>query len=148
MKVILKENVESMGKVGDIVKVADGFARNFLIPKGLAMEASTKNVNVLEHEKKRILQKAEKERKIAKGMAEKISAVTCTIARRVGEQEKLFGSVGVKDIEKALEEHGITLEKKTILLPEPIKALGEFTVAIKLSGGVTAELKVVVIPEE
>lgn len=148
MKVILKENVESLGKAGDIVKVADGFARNYLIPKGLALEASTRNVNLLEHDKKRILHKAEKERKISEGVAENISAVTCTIARRVGEQEKLFGSVGVKDIEKALEDHGITLEKKNIILPEPIKALGEFPVTIKLSGGVTAELKVVVVPEE
>jgi large subunit ribosomal protein L9 len=148
MKVILKENVESLGNVGEIVKVADGFARNYLIPKGLAMEASMKNVNVLEHDKRRILQRAVKERKIAQDMAEKISAVTCTIARRVGEQDKLFGSVGAKDIEKALADNNITLDKKNIHLSEPIKALGEFAVTIKLSGGVTTALKVVVVSEE
>ena len=148
MRVILKENVESLGKVGDIVKVADGFARNYLIPKGLAMESSAKNVNVLERERERIVQRAEKERQKAEIIAEKISGVTCTIARRVGEQDKLFGSVGVKDIEKALEDQGLELGKKSIVLPEPIKTLGEFPVKIKLTSGVTAELKVIVVAEE
>lgn len=148
MRIILKENVESLGKVGDVLKVADGYARNYLIPRGLAMEAIRKNVHVLEHEKKLILQKAEKERKKAESLAEKISRVTCTITRRVGEQDKLFGSVGVKDIEQSLLDGGIEVEKKHILLAEPIKALGEFPVKIKLSGGVVAELKVVVAPEE
>ena len=148
MRIILKEDVESLGKVGDILKVADGYARNYLIPKGLAMEASMKNVNVLDHEKKRILQRAEKERKKAESIAERISGATCTIAMRVGEQDKLFGSVGAKDIEKSLLDQGIEVERKSIHLPEPIKALGEFPVKIKLEGGVTAELKVMVVPEE
>ena len=148
MKIILKENVESLGKAGDVLKVADGYARNFLIPKGLALEASTKNVNVLEHEKKRILQKVIKDKKKAETLAEQIAGMTCTITRRIGEQDKLFGSVGVKDIEKSLSEQGFEVEKKNILLPEPIKALGEFPVKIKLPGGVTAELKVVIAPEE
>lgn len=148
MRIILKDHVESLGKAGDILKVADGYARNYLIPKGLALEASTKNVNVLEHEKKRILQRVDKEKKRAESLAEKIAGVTCTITRRIGEQDKLFGSVGAKDIEKSLTEQGIEIERKSILLPEPIKALGEFPVRIKLAGGVTAELKVVVAPEE
>lgn len=148
MRIILKENVEALGKAGDILKVADGYARNYLIPKGLALEASTKNVNVLEHEKKRILQKVDKERKKAQTLVEKLAGITCTITRRIGDQDKLFGSVGAKDIEKSLMEQGVEIERKSIVLPEPIKALGEFPVKIKLPGGVAAELKVVVAPEE
>ena len=148
MKVILRQNVESLGKAGNILNVADGYARNFLIPKGLAMEASTRNVKALEHDKKIILQRAEKERKAAESLAEKIAALACVIPRRVGEQDKLFGSVGVKDIEKCLLEEGIELERKNIILHEPLKALGEFPVKIKLAGGVTTELKVQVVAAE
>jgi large subunit ribosomal protein L9 len=147
MKVVLKQNVESLGKAGDLVKVADGYARNFLIPKGLAAEANSRNLKAFEHEKKRILQQAEKIQKQAEETAARLSAVICTIARRVGEQEKLFGSVGVKDIEEALAAQGIAVDKKSILLDEPIKALGEFPVRIKLSAGVTGEIKVVVVAE-
>ena len=147
MKVILKQNVESLGKAGDMVKVADGYARNFLVPKGLAAEANSRNLKVFEHEKQRILQQAEKIQKQAEEAAARLSAVTCTIARRVGEQEKLFGSVGAKDIEDALAAQGIEIGKKSVLLDEPIKALGEFPVRIKLSAGVTGEIKVVVVAE-
>jgi large subunit ribosomal protein L9 len=145
MKVILKENVESLGKAGDLVKVADGYARNFLVPKGLAAEANGRNLKVFEHEKQRIMQQAEKIQKQAEEAAARLSAETCTIARRVGEQEKLFGSVGAKDIEDALAAQGIEIGKKSVLLDEPIKALGEFPVRIKLSAGVTAEIKVIVV---
>ena len=102
MKVILKQNVESLGKAGDLVKVADGYARNFLVPKGLAAEANSRNLKAFEHEKNRILLQAEKVQKQAEETAARLSKVTCTIARRVGEQQKLFGSVGAKDIEEAL----------------------------------------------
>ena len=147
MKVVLKQNVESLGKAGDLVKVADGYARNFLIPKGLAAQASTGNLKAFEHEKKRILLHADKIQKQAEEMAAQLGAVTCTIARRVGEQEKLFGSVGAKDIEEALIAQGIEVDKKSVLLDEPIKALGEFPVRIKLSAGVTGEIKVIVVAE-
>lgn len=147
MKVILRQNVESLGKAGDLVKVADGYARNFLVPKGLAAEANSRNLKVFEHERQRILQQAEKIQKQAEETAARLSAVTCTIARRVGEQEKLFGSVGAKDIEEALVAQGIEIDKKSVLLDEPIKALGEFPVRIKLSAGVTGEIKVVVVAE-
>jgi large subunit ribosomal protein L9 len=147
VKVILKQNVESLGKAGDLVKVADGYARNFLVPKGLAAEANSRNLKVFEHEKRLILQQAEKIQKQAEEAAARLSAVTCTIARRVGEQEKLFGSVGAKDIEEALAAQGIEIDKKSVLLDEPIKALGEFPVRIKLSAGVTGEIKVVVVAE-
>jgi large subunit ribosomal protein L9 len=147
MKVILTQNVESLGKAGETIKVADGYARNFLIPKGLAAEANTRNLKVFEHEKRRILQQAEKIQKQAEDTAAKLSGVACKIARRVGEQEKLFGSVGVKDIEESLIAQGFTIDRKDILLDEPIKATGEFPVRIKLSAGVSAEIKVIVVPE-
>jgi large subunit ribosomal protein L9 len=143
----LRQNVETLGKAGETVKVADGYARNFLIPKGLAAEANVRNLKTFEHEKKRILLQAEKIQKEAEETAAKLSAVECKIARRVGEQEKLFGSVGVKDIEEALIAQGVEIEKRNILLDEPIKALGEFPVRIKLSAGVTAEIKVIVVAE-
>ena len=147
MNVILKQNVESLGKAGDLVKVADGYARNFLIPKGLASEANDRNIKAFEHEKKRILLQAEKIQKQAEETAARLGAVVCTIARRVGEQEKLFGSVGAKDVEEALAAQGIEVEKKSVLLEEPIKTLGEFPVRIRLSAGLTAEIKVVVTAE-
>lgn len=148
MKVILKENVESLGKAGDVIKVADGYARNFLIPKGLAVEASSRNLKTIEQEKKIILQKVEKQKKEAEILAAKISGVVCTISRKVGDQDKLFGSVNPKDIESRLREDGIGIDRKWIDLDEPIKSLGEFPVKMKMPGGVTAEIKVVVVAEQ
>lgn len=147
MKVILKQNVESLGKAGDLVKVADGYARNFLVPKGLAAEANSRNLKTFEHEKSRILLQAEKLQKQAEEKADQLGKVNCVIARRVGEQDKLFGSVGVKDIEEALVAQGVEIDKKSILLDEPIKALGEYAVRIKISAGVTGEVKVSVVAE-
>ena len=148
MDVILKENVAALGKVGNMVKVSDGYARNFLIPKGLAIEATSRNLKTLEHEKKQILHLAEKEKKKAEVLSEKLMGVTCTIARRVGEQDKLFGSVGTKDIEKALLDAGIEIDRKNILLDEPLKAIGEFPVGIKLPAGALAEVKVIIVAAE
>lgn len=147
MKVILKQYVESLGKAGDTVKVADGYGRNFLIPKGLAAEANTRNLKIFDHEKQRILHQAEKIHQQAQETATKLGGVVCSIARRVGEQEKLYGSVGVKDIVEALAAQGIDMDKRNILLDEPIRALGEFPVRIKLSAGVTAEIKVSIVAE-
>jgi large subunit ribosomal protein L9 len=148
MKVILKQNVASLGKAGDIVDTSDGYARNFLIPKGLAAEATNKNVNTLAQEKKRILQQIEKERHKAEELSACLSGIVCRIPRRVGEQDKLFGSVGAKDIEAALHGQGVDLDRKTILLEEPIKALGEFPVKIKIHSGITAEIKVMVVSDQ
>jgi len=148
MKVILKENVETLGNAGDILKVADGYARNFLIPKGIAAEANVRNIKALEHSKQNILRKAEKERKLHESIAASLSGVTCTIARRVGEQDKLFGSVTAKDIEEALLAQNIKVDRKTLVLDEPIKEIGEFPIVVKLGGGVTAEIKVNVVPEQ
>ena len=147
MKVILKENVESLGKAGDAVKVADGYARNYLIPKGLAVEASSWSLKALEHEKKRIMKKIESERKKAELMVERLRGATCTLYRRAGEQDKLFGSVTTKDIEKSLVEQGIEIDRKMIILGEPVRSLGEFPVKIKLQPGVMAEIKITVVGE-
>jgi len=144
MKVILREDVDTLGKMGDIVRVADGYARNFLIPKGLAIEASVKNVRVLEHEKKGVRQRAEKERKKAEALLEKFTNITCTVSRRVGKQDKLFGAVTARDIENALREQGIEVDRKAIILEEPLKSLGEFPVKIRLYPGIVAEITVVV----
>ena len=147
MQVILKQKVESLGKAGDAVNVSDGYARNFLIPNGLAIEANFKNLSMLENEKKTVLLKAAKEQKKAEALAEKFRDVTCTITRRVGEQDKLFGSVNAKDIHEALVAQGLEVDRKDIVLNEPIKAIGEFPVTLKLSAGVAAEIKVVVAAE-
>jgi large subunit ribosomal protein L9 len=148
MKIILKENFETLGKAGEIVKVADGYARNFLIPKGIAAEANLRNIKALEHDKQNIVRKAEKERKRHESLAASLSGVTCTIARRVGEQDKLFGSVTAMDIEEALLAQNVKIDRKSIVLDEPIKAIGEFPIVSKLGAGVTAEIKVNVVPEQ
>ena len=147
MKVILKQNIDDLGKIGEIVIVSDGFARNYLIPKGLAAEASSRTIHSLEHEKKKLLQKAEKEKHHAQALLDKLAGVNCVIARRVGEQDKLFGSVNTKDIESALKEQGLEIDRKDIVMDEPIKALGEFPVKIKLGAGLSTEIKVHVVQE-
>ena len=147
MRVVLKENVESLGKAGDVLKVADGYARNYLIPKKLAIEASNKSVKALEQEKQLILQKVEREKKKAEILVEQMQGITCTISCRVGEQEKLFGSVTAKDIEQSLAKQGVEVDKKMIILDEPIKSTGDFAVKIRLQPGITAEIKVIVVAE-
>jgi len=148
MKVILKQNVPSLGKAGDLVKVNDGYARNLLIPKGLAIEADDKNIKAFEFEKKNILQKAQKEKVGAQDLAARLGQVTLTLSRKVGDQHKIFGSVTSKDIETALKEKGFDIDRKMIVHDEQIKSLGEFKVKIKLGTGIDTELKVNVIGEE
>lgn len=147
MKVILRQDVESLGKAGDVVKVADGYGRNFLIPQKLALEATEKNLKIFENEKKVILKQSERLQREAQELAARLNGVVCTIARRIGEQDKIFGSVGVRDIEEALAAQGITVERKNILLADPLKALGEYPVTIKTGAGLSAEIKVVVVAE-
>lgn len=148
MKVILKENVASLGKIGDVIKVSEGYARNFLIPKGLAIEASTKNIKALQHEKKTIENRAAKQKAQAELLRDQLEGMACTVYRKEGEQGKLFGSVTAKDIEKALAENKIDVERKNVVLDEPIKSIGEHQVKIKIYPGITAEIKVVVKSEE
>jgi large subunit ribosomal protein L9 len=149
MKVILKQNVPSLGKAGSLVKVNDGYARNFLIPKGLAAEAGEKNIKLFEHEKRNILHKAEKEHKSAQELAVALSKITITFARKVGDQDKLFGSVTTKDIESALKEKGYDINRKMIVHEhgEHIKSLGEFKVKIKLTHDVETEITLKVVGE-
>jgi len=149
MKVILKQNVPSLGKAGTLVKVNDGYARNYLIPKGLAPEANEKNIKLFEHDKKNILEKLAKEQKDAQAMADVLSNLTITIARKVGEQDKLFGSVTVKDIETALKEKGYDINRKMIVHAhgEHIKELGEYKIKIKLAHDVETEITLKVAGE-
>lgn len=147
MKVILQQNVPSLGKAGDLVKVNDGYARNLLIPKGLAVEADDKNIRVFEDKKKNVQQKALKEKVHAQELADRLSQLTVTLARKVGDQHKIFGSVTSKDIEAALKEKGFDIDRKMIVHDEQIKSLGEFKVKIKLTVGVEAELKLHVVGE-
>jgi large subunit ribosomal protein L9 len=149
MKVILKQSVPSLGKAGSLVKVNDGYARNFLIPKGLAIEADEKNVKLFEHEKTSILCKAAKEHKSAQDLADVLSKETITIVRKVGDQDKLFGSVSAKDIETALKEKGYDINRKMIVHEhgEHIKELGEYKVKIKLAHDVETQIKLNVIGE-
>ncbi|HIJ59547.1 MAG TPA: 50S ribosomal protein L9 [Nitrospirae bacterium] len=147
MQVILKENLKNLGNVGEIVSVKDGYARNYLIPKGLAINATTKNMKALEHEKRTILERARKLSNDAQTLASRLSEVTVTITAKAGEEEKLFGSVTSIDISNALKEKGFEIDKRKIVLLEPIKRLGLHNVIIKLHSEVTAELKVDVIRE-
>ena len=148
MKVILKQNVPSLGKAGDLVKVNDGYARNLLIPKGMAVEADDKNIKALELQKKQLLQKAQKEKAAAEEQASRLSQITLTISRKVGDQHKIFGSVTSKDLETALKEQGFDIDRKMIVHDEQIKSLGEFEVRIKLAAGVEAKIKLNDVGEE
>ena len=145
MKVILKEDVPDLGSTGEVVAVKDGYARNYLIPQSLAVQASIKNIRQLEHQKKLIEAHKSRVRKDADIMAVDIEKISCTIPMLVGEQDKLFGSVTSKDIEEALSQEGISISRKRIILEEPIKSLGVYTVDVRLHTDVTAKLKVWVV---
>jgi large subunit ribosomal protein L9 len=145
MKVILKSDVESLGKAGEVVNVRDGYARNFLIPQDLAAEATTKNVRVLEHQKRLIADKLRKEKLEFEALATRINEASITIPVQVGEEGKLFGSVTNKDIAEALAKEGIEVDKRKIKLDDPIKEVGSFTVPIALHHDVTAHLKLYVV---
>ncbi|MGA2401341.1 MAG: 50S ribosomal protein L9, partial [Syntrophobacteraceae bacterium] len=144
MKVILTETVESMGQIGDVVNVAPGYARNFLLPKGLAMEATGKNVRELEHKKRMLAQRREKERQEMLSIAEKLGSVRISLRRKVSEDDKLYGSVNVTDISKALEGLGFQIDKKDIILEQPIKQLGVFNVVVRVGARVTGNIHVVI----
>jgi len=147
MKVILKEDVKGLGHMGEVVNTSDGYARNYLIPKNLAAEASTKNIKELEHNKKIIMEKAAKIRDASKASAEKLAALTLVIKAKVGEEEKLFGSVTSMDIAEALAAEGFEIDKKKIHIDEPIKRIGEYVVHVKIHPEVSAPVKVHVVSE-
>jgi large subunit ribosomal protein L9 len=147
MQVILLEDVSALGKAGDLVKVTDGYGRNYLIPKKKAILATEKNIKGLEHQKRLVQHRMAKTKKDIEKIAQEIETLSCTFAKAVGESGKLFGSVTSMDIEAYLKENGIEVDRKKIHLDEPIKSVGKFTVPIKLHPDVVAQLKVWVVQE-
>ena len=148
MKVILREEIPALGKLGDIVEVRKGYARNFLIPKKKALEATERNIKALEMEKSLARLKLERKKAKAQKVAEQLRDMTCIIEQKVGEDDKLYGSVTSMDVVEKLESQGITVDRRKIHLPEPIKQLGDFTVTIKLHPEVTADVTVKVVKAE
>ena len=148
MKVILKQDVEKLGRRGDVVNVAPGFGRNYLIPRKMALAVTPTNVKMIEIERAALKKKAEAERKSFQSLVEKLNQVTLTFTRRAGEKDVIFGSVSAGDVKEALDGLGFEVDKKKILLDEPIKRLGNFAVPVKISMDDRAEVKVVVAREE
>ncbi len=142
MKVILKENIETLGHIGDIVKVAPGYARNYLLPKGLAIEATEKNAKALDHALRQLAYKKDKVTEAAKALAAKLEALAIELTHQAGEEGKLFGSVTNMEIAAFLKDKGFEIDRKTIILVEPIKQLGDYTVSVKVGPEVTAAIKV------
>lgn len=147
MKVILKEDVKNLGHMGEVVNVSDGYAINFLFPKNFAVEANTKNIKEFEHNKKVITEKAAKLKESVKSIADKLSSLSLTIKAKTGEDDKLFGSITNMNIAEALASEGYDIDKKKIVMDEPIKRLGEYSVTIKLHQELSAEVKVQVVQE-
>jgi len=144
MEVILKEDVEKLGHRGDIVKVAEGFGRNFLLPRKLAIEASRANKAVIEQMKAAAVRKSAKEKTGAEALAQQLNDVQLTFERKTGEKDHLFGSVTSSDIATALEAKGFKIDRRKVHLDDPLKSLGEFHVPVKLHREVTAHVKVTV----
>jgi large subunit ribosomal protein L9 len=147
MKVILRKDQEKLGTVGTLVDVRSGFARNYLIPKGIAYPATEGNVRALDEEKKQAGRRETKKLKEYQHLAAELEKLSITMKVKVGEDDKLFGSVTTQDIADAVKEKGIELDKRSIDLAEPIKAIGVFTVDVKLHPGVVGKLKVWVVKD-
>jgi large subunit ribosomal protein L9 len=147
MEIILREDVQHVGKAGEVVKVKDGYARNFLLPKGLAYPATEGNKKRIAFEADRLARQRATEKQSAEGEAAKLTGLTLTFPMKVGEEEKLYGSVTAGDIQRRLEEQGIHVDKRKIDLPEPIRALGEFRVGVKYHAEVRPEIVIVVVKE-
>ena len=145
IQVILQHDVDNVGKSGELVKVRPGFARNFLLPRSLAVPATTAQVHRIDHERAVALAKSEKVKKEARELAAKLNGLEIKITRAAGEDDKLFGSVTAKEIETAVKAKGFDIDRKKMHLPEAIKALGTFEIPVKLVSDVTATLKVEVV---
>lgn len=148
MKLILREDVENLGHLGDIVNVKPGYGRNFLIPRGMAMPATESNMRVFELERRKLEEKMNKVRSEAQVLAQKIAGVELVIPVRVGEGGKLYGSVTTAMLADQLAELGVELDRKKIVLENPLRSLGEFSVPVKLHAATTAELKVKVVDQD
>src|SRR3984893_3317284 len=148
MEVILREEIEKLGRRGDVVKVTSGYARNYLLPKRLAVAATDSNKKIVDQEKQAYLRRESKEIGDASDLAKMMGSIEVTIAQKAGENDQLFGSVTAQDIVAALEKAGYTIDRKKVNLAEPIKALGDYKVTVKLHREVAVELPVHVIKEE
>lgn len=147
MEVILKEDVMKLGSRGDVVKVAEGYGRNFLLPRKLAIEATSGNKKVVEQMRAAGLRRSAKEKAQAEELSKQFDGLSVSFQRRSGENDQLFGSVTSSDIAEALEKKGFTLDRRKIQIHEPLKSVGEFTIPVKLHKDVTAHLKVVIEKE-
>ncbi len=148
MDIILTENVKGLGTIGDVVKVKPGYGRNYLVPQGLAVAANDRNLNEMEHHKRQLTHKAQKLSKEAAAIKARIEAVVCSFAHKASEEGKLFGSVTSMEIADGLAAQGIEIDRRKILLDQPIKELGEHEVELKLNAGVNATIKVNVLRAE
>jgi large subunit ribosomal protein L9 len=148
MEVILREDIPNLGKIGDVVRVRDGFARNYLLPRGLVLLANKKNMKAFEHQKKVVADQKQRILREAQSVGDRLVGVALTISMRTGEEGKLFGSVTNIHIEKALKAQGVDVDRRKIHLEEPIRTLGEFEVPVRLTADLTIPVKVSVVPEE
>jgi large subunit ribosomal protein L9 len=147
MEVILRDHVDNLGQRGDIVKVAEGYARNYLLPRKLALAVTESNKRQIERERKVVEAREAEEKGQAEALAQRLTQIELEIARRVGENETLYGSVTSADVAHALQAKGFEIDKRKIQLPEPIKALGESTVSVRVHREVVAQVRVKVVPE-
>lgn len=148
MMIILRENVENLGQIGDVVKVTDGYARNFILPRKLGVFADEKNIAAIEHHKRSLEKKRQAQVEVAKGIASKLADFSCTVARKVGENDKIFGSVSVADVADAFKKGGFDVSRRQITLDRPIKSLGVHTATVRLAPEVETQIKVWVVKEE
>jgi large subunit ribosomal protein L9 len=148
MQVILREDVEHLGKSGELVTVRPGYGRNYLIPQGLAVLATEKNVARLEHEKRIISARNARLLKDAQAVAERLASIEVAIQRQAGEEDKIFGSVTTRDVEEALREKGLPIDRKKIVLADPIRTLGVYTLDVKLTRDVVGKIKVWVVAKK
>ena len=148
MQIILTQDVANLGKAGELVSVRPGYGRNYLVPRGMAVSATVRNKNRLDHEKALIERKVAKERANATEIAAKLNAMTLQFERNVGEDEKLFGSVTNRDIAEQLKRAGVEIDHRTILLDQAVKALGKYETPVRLAAGVTANLKFWVVSKD
>ena len=148
MEVILKEDIANVGKIGEVVRVRDGYARNYLLPRGLVMIANKKNLKTFEHQKKIVGDQKQKIMRQAQAIGEELTGATVSIPMRAGEEGKLFGSVTNIHIEKALKAQGLNVDRRKIQLEESIKTLGEFEVLVRLTADLSVPIKVMVVAED
>ncbi|MET0500219.1 MAG: 50S ribosomal protein L9 [Candidatus Binatia bacterium] len=148
MEVILKEDIVNLGKLGEVVRVRDGYARNYLLPRGLVLIANKKNIKTFEHQKKLVADQKQKVTRQAQAVGDELVGVALTIAMRTGEEGRLFGSVTNIQIEKALKAKGLNVDRRKIHLDEPIKLLGDYEIPIRLSADLSVPLKLSVVSED